>query len=411
MKIHYEKIPSTDPRLGRHIYHDDRSKLYPFDTSGLTIVNVKHTRHIGILDQGQLGSCTGNAGIGSLGTDPLFATLPTNLKYPLNESGAVSLYSDAEKIDGGAGYPPEDNGSHGLSIAKALKNAGLISGYQHTFTLQDALKAGSTYPFITGINWYQNMFNPDADGRVHLAGSLAGGHEIEMNEIDADNGRIWFCNSWGANWGVQGRFYLTWEDYDTLLGQQGDVTVLLPVTSPAPVPITRPVLRKGSTGPWVKILQEDLIKNGYPMTVDSKFGDATRSAVIKFQADHGLTPDGIVATQTWNAFDMIDIITAVATQKGVEPLLMVSVATCESGLNPNAKLYNKPSKSTDRGLYQWNDKYHSEISDAQAYDPKISCGLACDAVLQGKVKNFWSASMACWKKKLTPDLITKYHLV
>ncbi len=25
MAVHFERIPSTDPRMGRHIHHDDRS--------------------------------------------------------------------------------------------------------------------------------------------------------------------------------------------------------------------------------------------------------------------------------------------------------------------------------------------------------------------------------------------------
>lgn len=238
--IYKEKIPSTDPRLNRHINHDSRSREYEFNTFGLNAVDTLYVRHIGILNQLQLGSCTGNAGIGDIATSPLYDALPANIKYPLNEAGAIALYSDAEKIDGGAGYPPEDQGSSGLSIAKALTNAGLISGYQHCFSLADALKAGSMYPFITGITWYSDMFNPDSDGRCHITGSIAGGHEIELSEIDNVNQKIWFFNSWGDAWGVKGRFYLTFADYGTLLAQGGDVTVLLPLNStPAPKPLVK----------------------------------------------------------------------------------------------------------------------------------------------------------------------------
>lgn len=238
-----ENIPSTDPRLKRNIYHDPRSKLFRFDATGLTIKSVKHVRHIPILDQGQLGSCTGNAGIGAIATDPLFPALPKISPYSLDEAGAVKLYSDATKIDEYNGtYPPTDTGSSGLAIAKALKNAGLISGYQHAFTLEEALKAMQLYPVITGVKWYQGMFTPDADGRVRISGALAGGHEIEADEVDAELGRVWFCNSWSEKYGVIGRFYLTWEDYANLLKDRGDVTVLLPLSVPAPVPVAMPTL-------------------------------------------------------------------------------------------------------------------------------------------------------------------------
>lgn len=225
--------------LGRIVNHDERSKMFAFNTSDIQLVNTTHERLVPIFDQGQVGSCTGNAGIGAINTVPF----PLNEKvYTPDEAGAVALYSDAEKIDGGEGYPPEDQGSSGLSIAKVLLNAGLISGYQHTFTLNDALKALTQYPFITGVPWYSAMFSPDLDGRVHPNGILEGGHEIEAYRLDVDNGRIWFHNSWGTSWGVNGDFYLTWEDFAFLLNHQGDVTVLLPITAPAPTPTPPPTL-------------------------------------------------------------------------------------------------------------------------------------------------------------------------
>jgi len=230
-----EKIHSLDPRLKRHVYHDSRSRLFSFDTKGRTLTSVIHQRFISILDQGQVGSCTGNAGIGALGSNPLYKVGQT--KYSLDQNGALKLYSEAQVIDGNGPYPPNDNGSYGLSIAKALQSAGLISGYQHTFSLNNALLALTVYPILVGINWYQGMFTPDPDGRVRITGALAGGHEIVARQIDAENSRVWFDNSWGPTWGVKGRFYLTFTDLGLLLSQQGDVIVLLPKTGPTPTPV------------------------------------------------------------------------------------------------------------------------------------------------------------------------------
>src|SRR5262245_50700699 len=77
-----ERIPSTDPRLRRHVHHDSESRRYAFDTAGLTLVSTKHQRRIPVLDQGQLGSCTGNAGVGCLGTDPYYGTAVPLLSLP-----------------------------------------------------------------------------------------------------------------------------------------------------------------------------------------------------------------------------------------------------------------------------------------------------------------------------------------
>lgn len=239
--IYRERIPSTDPRLRRHIHHDSESRRYAFNTSGLSIVSAKHERKIPVLDQGQLGSCTGNAGIGCLGTDPFYATIGEGGNtYAFDEDGAVLLYGDATKLDDypGGYYAPgwQDTGSDGLSIAKALKNAGEISGYTHTFTLDDALKALGVTPVIAGITWTNDMFNPASDGRVQPGGSVAGGHEICFDEIDADTERVWATNSWGTSWGAQGRFYLSFDDFGTLLADNGDVTIFTPLTAPAPTP-------------------------------------------------------------------------------------------------------------------------------------------------------------------------------
>lgn len=259
MTVHFERIPSTDPRLGRHVRHDDRSRAFAYPTVGLTLQSAKHARRIPVLNQGDVGSCTGNAGVGCLGTDPYYDTLLPSValavevdgqrhigrsrtlpRYTFDEAGALRLYSDAETIDGDGPFPPNDNGSTGLSVAKALKTAGEISGYQHTFTLTDALLALGKTPVITGVSWYEDMFQPDADGRVHITGALAGGHEFVVDEIDVELERVWFTNSWGTSWGVNGRAYLTFDDWGRLLADQGDVTVFTPLTKPAPTPQPTP---------------------------------------------------------------------------------------------------------------------------------------------------------------------------
>lgn len=236
MTVHYERIPSTDPRLNRHVRHDERSKLYPFDTVGLSIVSARHTRRIPVLDQGNLGSCVPNAAEGCLGTDPFFDTVTLNWGEPL----AVSWYSDVTAADSYPGqYPPDDTGSDGLSMAKVLTAKSLITGYTHTFTPDDALKALSVTPVICGTVWYQSMFNPAPDGRLTVdpASGIAGGHEYVLDEVDAEHQRVWLTNSWGESWGVGGRAYLTFADFGALLAQQGDVTVFTPLTQPAPAPV------------------------------------------------------------------------------------------------------------------------------------------------------------------------------
>lgn len=60
----------------------------------------------------------------------------------------------------------------------------------------------------------------------------------------------------------------------------------------------------GSSGPDVKLVQSVLNKIGYSAgTVDGFYGSQTYNAVITFQKNNGLAPDGIVGPATWGALE------------------------------------------------------------------------------------------------------------
>lgn len=239
-EVYRRHIPETrvvpGRRLGRHVHHDERSLQYQVAADGV-VVPVRWDREIPVLDQGEVGSCTGNAATGHLGTTPEDEALSSLLAtgaLKLDENEALKLYSAAEVIDGNGPYPPTDDGSSGLSVAKAAKNAGLISGYQHMTSLaacQTAIKSG---PFIVGSNWYDGMDTPDANGLVEPSGDVRGGHEYECIGYD---GKLWeFVNSWGTSYGVAGHFFYSDATLTKLLSEDGDATQFVPLSAPAPVP-------------------------------------------------------------------------------------------------------------------------------------------------------------------------------
>lgn len=232
-------LQPTDRRLGRHVNHDPRSRRFPVRVPEVAITSVMHERHVPIFDQGNLGSCTGNAAVGCMATGPFFATVDANeqAQYPLAEGGAVLVYGAATALDSYPGtYPPQDTGSDGLSVAKVLKNAGWISGYEHAFSITDGLAALMTRPLIVGVNWYEDMFNPDANAQVRPTGALAGGHEFVWDSYDAGVKLCGFSNSWGSGWGASGRFFMTAADFATLLAKDGDVTAFVLSTDAPPQP-------------------------------------------------------------------------------------------------------------------------------------------------------------------------------
>ena len=62
-----------------------------------------------------------------------------------------------------------------------------------------------------------------------------------------------------------------------------------------------PVLRAGSSGPWVSKLQESLRDAGVSVAVTGQFDAETDAAVRGFQAQAGLDADGVVGPRTWAA--------------------------------------------------------------------------------------------------------------
>lgn len=246
------------PYLGRHVNHDPLSRRFPYRSAPSPPwrpVAVQHLRRIPIFDQGigvdSLGNCTACTGLGLLGTgrywDALLAvTRATTVTgagpYPFNAAGCEALYHDITADDPFPGaWPPEDTGSDGLSMAKALVRAGIIPGYRHTFNLADALLALADYPLAVGTVWTDSMFTPDSDAIIRYEGPAVGGHEWIADEyvpagvIDRGD-YIGGTTSWGSGFGDHGRFYLSVDDFERLLDVNGDVIVLTPPTHPAPLP-------------------------------------------------------------------------------------------------------------------------------------------------------------------------------
>jgi hypothetical protein len=65
------------------------------------------------------------------------------------------------------------------------------------------------------------MMKPDACGRLDIAGYILGGHAYLINEWRKDN-HIGIKNSWGPDWGIDGKAYMTVEDFKALFCYGGE---------------------------------------------------------------------------------------------------------------------------------------------------------------------------------------------
>jgi hypothetical protein len=215
--IEQQQVPGMP--LGRHVRHDPRSWNYPAPMAP-KVVSILHKRHgLPFRQSKKLGCCTGNAVAGLLMTDPFYRR-----GRNLTERHAVDLYSRATHLDPFLGvYPHEDTGSSGLAAMKAAHERRWVRTYGHAFGLRQALRALVLHPVVTGVDWYDGFFDPDRNGLIKKKGSKTGGHEFLVVGIDVEEKTVRACNSWGPHWGDGGYFTMTWDLWDFLLHQDGDV--------------------------------------------------------------------------------------------------------------------------------------------------------------------------------------------
>lgn len=205
-------------RLGRTQWFDDRSREHPAVTRPIRPVTWPTAG--GSIDQLQTNWCTGVSMRHTLNTRPVRRCL----ERPGGLDSARAIYAAATEVDEWSEwtFPPDDMGSSVLAACKVTRASGMISSYSWCFGLDHVLGALAAGPVILGTDWHAGMNYPDAAGRVQVTGEVEGGHAYAAVGVDPRTRTVECLNSWGPRWGRRGRFWIGWDDLDTLLHNHGE---------------------------------------------------------------------------------------------------------------------------------------------------------------------------------------------
>jgi C1A family cysteine protease len=187
-----------------------------------------------VYDQGDLGSCTGNALAGAdqfdqLRQDSSSPFVPSRLFIYYEErkiEGTVDSDSGAQLRDGikvlaSEGAPPEIDWPYDIAqFAVQPPAQAYADGLQHKVTsyqriaqnlaqLKGSLAAG--FPFVFGFTVYESFESDEvaASGVVNMPGlmeQVVGGHAVMACGYSDAQGRFIVRNSWGEDWGQAGYF-------------------------------------------------------------------------------------------------------------------------------------------------------------------------------------------------------------
>lgn len=129
------------------------------------------------------------------------------------------FYYDAKEFDG---EPKQENGSTIRSAAKVMRKYGQIDNYAFAPDMETirwwVLNKG---PMVVGTIWTASMLKPDEDYVIKPDSNIVGGHAYVLNSYD-ESGYFGIQNSWGSEWGFNGKAYIHEDDFRKLFMRGGE---------------------------------------------------------------------------------------------------------------------------------------------------------------------------------------------
>jgi len=143
------------------------------------------------------------------------------------------LYKEAQKVDAWVGENYE--GTSVRAGAKILMKLGVIGGYRWAWDSNTVVQALlTTGPVVVGTWWYRDMFFPKKDPKtgkmmITATGGKVGGHAYLLNGVNLSKGLIRIKNSWGRAFGDHGFAWISIQDMDLLIKDQGEACLAMEI--------------------------------------------------------------------------------------------------------------------------------------------------------------------------------------
>lgn len=216
------KKPTPDPGHDNYLIPRRRREAAP--------VTRRLWRSPGILDQGNTSECVIYC------ADKFLTTGPIVKKGFITAAERTRVYKEVQRIDEWPGENYDGTSVH--AIAKYLKAKGEIGEYRWAKDGETAINhILTTGPMMLGTLWpgTRDMNVTDKWGYIGFAElpdtdeghawCAVGADREKVHPLTRETGIVRVCQSWGRNWGDNGRFSISFHDFDVLIKRGGEACV------------------------------------------------------------------------------------------------------------------------------------------------------------------------------------------